>query len=93
MSEEAARGALTLDPANRAAALACLGDVLNDQGRWQEAHGAYQESLAEKPDQPIVYSALAGICLTSGKPEEALDLADHACDSAPGLTPLRITRA
>ena len=92
-SEEAARDELARDPASRAAALACLGDVLNDQGRWQGAVGVYQESLSEKPDQPLIYGVLAEICLTSGNPQEALVLADRACDCAPGLTPLRLTRA
>ena len=49
--------------------------------------------MTAQADQPLVYNALAGIYLASGKTDEALALADRACEFAPGLTALRITRA
>ncbi len=92
-SEAAAREAIEIDPQNQAPALACLGAVLSDQGRAEEAFGAYEQSLSQHADQPLVYTALAHMCLERGKPEEALLLADKACELAPGLVSAKITRA
>ncbi|MDA1355109.1 MAG: tetratricopeptide repeat protein [Proteobacteria bacterium] len=92
-SEAAAREAVEIDPDNRAAALTCLGQALSDQGRLEEAVNVYQESLLVNFNQPLVYAALARVFLSHRKPEEALPLADKACELAPGLTPTKIIRA
>jgi precorrin-6B methylase 2 len=92
-AEAAARGALEIDPDHRAAALAGLGAALDDQGRAEEAFDAYQQSLGENADQPLVFVALAQMCLARGRPDEALLLADKAGALAPGLTTAKIVRA
>jgi len=92
-SENACREALEIDPDHRANALAELGAVLNGQGRDEESLAAYEESLGEQADQPLVYGALAAMCLTRGGADEALLLADKACELAPGLTSAKVTRA
>ena len=92
-AEAAAREALEIFPDKPAAALSCLAAVLNDQGRAEEAFDAYQKSLAAEADQALVYAALADMCLARGKPDEALYLADKACEAAPGLNIAKITRA
>lgn len=91
--ESACREALEIDPDHRAGALAELGAVLNDQGRHEEPLAAYEESLSEQADQPLVYCALAAMCLARGGADEALLLADKACELAPGLTSAKVTRA
>ncbi|MDP7345054.1 MAG: tetratricopeptide repeat protein, partial [Alphaproteobacteria bacterium] len=73
-SEAAAREAIEIDPQNQAPALACLGAVLSDQGRAEEAFGAYEQSLSQHADQPLVYTALAHMCLERGKPEAFSEL-------------------
>ena len=92
-SESACREALEMDPEHRAGALAALGAVLNDQGRLEGSFAAYQESLGEQTDQPLLYCALAAMCLSRGGADEALLLADKACELAPGLTSAKVTRA
>ncbi|MBT3926938.1 MAG: hypothetical protein HOF33_08135 [Rhodospirillaceae bacterium] len=92
-SDSACREALEVDPDHRASALAELGAVLSDQGRHEESLAAYEESLSEQADQPLVYCALAAMCLARGGADEALLLADKACELAPGLTSAKITRA
>ena len=54
-SESACREALEMDPEHRAGALAALGAVLNDQGRLEGSFAAYQESLGQQTDQPLIY--------------------------------------
>ncbi len=91
-SEAAAREAIEIDPQNQAPALACLGAVLSDQGRAEEAFGAYEQSLSQHADQPLVYTALAHMCLERGKPEAfselslAFRVASHDVDNYVALT-------
>jgi len=93
LSEAACREALEIDPENRAGAFTALGAVLNDQGRLDDSVTAYEHSLGEQADQPLVFVALAAMCLARGAADEALLLAEKACELAPGLTTAKIARA
>jgi Flp pilus assembly protein TadD len=67
--------------------------VLLDVGRPDEAEALLRRALGDEPDEPFLRTELARVLIVQGRSGDALEQADRAVASAPGLAYAHAIRA
>ena len=55
-----------------------IGNLHNEQGKWEEAIAAYEDALRVRPDHVIARFNLAGSLANAGRLEEAVEVLEKA---------------
>jgi tetratricopeptide (TPR) repeat protein len=63
--------------------MAAMGNVYFDAGRWEEARGWYEKSLALSPGDPDIMTDLAVVFRNLGRPQESVELLDQVITTNP----------